>query len=187
MNTPGGNSASRCTVRDKPSFAPPRWPISRPSAHDQRDGLARESSIAPHVVGRASHEVTFGGVVSEGTLASIEAQVHPRRLEQVADTLMADLQRLEHRRDGQSQEAARPSGDGAQLLVPRQERDALVERLHLKDGRQEAIVLAAAAQPYQEPGRDVDRERAAQLLTNCSRTHGKQAHQGRPMKMGDVR
>ncbi len=97
--------------------------------------------------------------MSEGTLASLEAQVHPRRLEQVANTLTADLRRLVHRRDGLRQEAARPFDDSAQLLVLRQQRDALVEHLHPKDGRQEAIALEAAVEPDREPPAALELER----------------------------
>ncbi len=64
----------------------------------RRHQESRGCTVELHLVGRSAHEVTFTGVVSESTIASIEAQVHPKHLEHVAQGLAAEHARCERRR-----------------------------------------------------------------------------------------
>lgn len=124
------------------------------SSDDRRAGLR----VTLRIVGREAHEVSFEGIVTEGTIASIEAQVHPRRLEQLALTLESERARQERHREGLRAEAARPLDDGTRLAELRQQRDAIVERLQLTDGAQEAVALEAPADVEREVGREPGRE-----------------------------
>lgn len=112
------------------------------------------------VVGREEHEVSVNVVEPEGTIASLEAQAHPRRLEQRAASLGSEAARLAQRLEELRAEVARPFEDAPVLVALREQRDAIVERLQLKDAA-DAVVLPVEEVPASilvpEPSRSRER------------------------------
>ncbi len=118
------------------------------------------------VRGREEHEVSVNPGQPENTIASVEAQAHPRRLEQLAVSLEGEVARLERRLGELRVEAARTFDDAPALASLRDQRDAIVERLQLRDAAPDDVVMPDDSEPAREdvlrhaPTPGDDRERA---------------------------
>jgi hypothetical protein len=117
------------------------------------------------LVGREEHTVSMNPASHEGTLVSLEAQAHPWRLEQLAASLVGEAARLRQRLEELRVEVARPFEEAPVLATLREQRDAIVERLQLKDAADEIALPAEEAPevlrvPDLEPSRNRERGEA---------------------------
>ena len=99
-----------------------------------------------HVRGRETYEATWEMERPESGVASVEAVVHPRRLEQRAAQIEAEAERIAHRIDALRVETARPFEHDATLRDLRERHGRIVARLR---AREETVV---PEEPAQQPG-----------------------------------
>lgn len=93
--------------------------------------------------GQERYDVSYQPGAPEGCIASIEAQAHPRHIEQMATTQAADVVRLRALLDGLRAEVNKPFVEAGRLAELRQEHAALVDALQLREQEPAPVVLDA--------------------------------------------
>jgi hypothetical protein len=97
--------------------------------------------------GRERYDVAYQPGALEGCIASIEAQAHPRHVEQVATSQAAEVERLQARLAGLRVEIAKPFAEAGRLADLRRERADLVDALQLREQDSAPVLSEPEATP----------------------------------------